>query len=254
MAERKQIAIITGASSGIGREFARQSDARYRIDEIWLIARRAERLRELAMELDAPARMLPFDLTDPASIDSLAGMLEKERPIVGMFINAAGVGVFGRTMDMTRADVDNMIALNVAATADLTHVILPYIPAGGRIILMSSIAAYMPIPGGNVYAATKAFVQSYAVALGHELKDDGITVTAVSPFWVDTEFLGIANPDGYIKNFMLMKKPEQVVKTALDDSERRRAVSVCGAAVKCLRSLMLCLPDKLLMSIWDKIK
>lgn len=198
----KKIAVVTGASSGLGQEFVRQLEGACRgenalfeecPEELWVIARREERLHALAEVTSIPLRVLPMDLTQKDSIDALAELLERENPEVLMLINAAGFGRIGRTMDQTLDELDGMIDLNCRAAVDLTQLVLPYMRKNGRILEICSTAAFQPITRLNVYAATKAFLYHYSRALRVELLPLSIYVTAVCPYWVkDTEFISLA--------------------------------------------------------------
>ena len=135
MSGRKRIAVITGASSGLGREFIRQLDQdaareeplfREKPEELWVIARREDRLREVEKETELPVRVLPYDLTDKESILALQELLEDEQPSVRLLINAAGFGKIGATENMTLEALDGMIDLNCRAAVDMTQICLPY--------------------------------------------------------------------------------------------------------------------------------
>ena len=190
-----KIAVITGASSGMGLEFAKAVDAEEELDEIWLIARRRERLEELAGSLRARARILPLDLLDSAAFAEYAALLERERPTVTTLVNSAG---FGRFALFTEVDLETnlrMIDLNDKATVAMTQLTLPYMKRGSRVINIDSLSAFQPVPYQCVYGSTKAFVLSFSRALNVELEPRGIRVMAVSPGWVQTEFFDHAVSD-----------------------------------------------------------
>ena len=163
-----RVAIITGASSGIGRAFARLADG-MGFDELWLVARREERLRILSEALTTPSRSFLLDLTRRESLDGLQTLLRREAPTVGLLVNSAGAGKFGVFPAQTEQEIDGMIALNVTAVVSLCRIALPYMPRGAHILNMGSASGALPLPGFNVYAATKAFVRSFTVALHEEL-------------------------------------------------------------------------------------
>lgn len=192
-----RIAIITGASSGLGREYARLVSAKGLYDEIWAIARREERLQQLADELATPVRPVPLDLSSADAVAGFARMIDEASAAhddfeVALLVNAAGFGKFGTYADMSCAEVDSMIDLNCRALVDMTQIALPYMRRGGRIIQIASSASFQPLPGLNVYAASKAFVRSYTRGLRFELRGRGIRATAVCPLWVKTEFISVA--------------------------------------------------------------
>lgn len=248
-----KIAIVTGASSGMGREFVKGIDAEEKLDEIWLIARRRDRLEELAGELRAGARIVPLDLMDAASFDEYAALLESEKPEVATLCNAAG---FGRFALFTETDLKSnlgMIDLNDKATVAMCQLTLPYMKRGARIINLDSLSAFQPVPYECVYGATKAFILSFSRALNVELEPRGIRVMAVSPGWVQTEFFDHAVTDnGAVTYYDKIWTPEQVVERALRDYKKGRDVSVLGASVRRQVFLVKLLPHKLVMKIWMK--
>ncbi len=248
-----KIAIVTGASSGMGREFVKGIDAEEKLDEIWLIARRRDRLEELAGELRAGARIVPLDLMDAASFDKYAALLESEKPEVATLCNAAG---FGRFALFTETDLKSnlgMIDLNDKATVAMCQLTLPYMKRGARIINLDSLSAFQPVPYECVYGATKAFILSFSRALNVELEPRGIRVMAVSPGWVQTEFFDHAVTDnGAVTYYDKIWTPEQVVERALRDYKKGRDVSVLGASVRRQVFLVKLLPHKLVMKIWMK--
>ena len=189
MPDKKRIALITGASSGLGREFARLL-AREAVDELWLVARRGERLRALSAELAVPCRIFALDLTREVALEELSAALAAEPVVVRYLVNAAGFGRIGMAADIGAATTGRMIALNCRAAAELTERALPYMERGSRVLEIASCAAFQPIPYLAAYAATKAFLLRYSRALAAEVAARGITVTAICPYWIrDTEFI-----------------------------------------------------------------
>ena len=158
----KKIAVITGASSGMGRRFLLTLDKFGRFDEVWAIARRKERLEELKAEVPFAVRPVVLDLSDQASYSEYEALLESERPSVGLLINASGFGKFDAVMDTPLADNLNMVDLNCKAVAALCQITIPYMPEGGQIINIASVAAFQPIPYIDVYAASKALLSATA--------------------------------------------------------------------------------------------
>jgi len=183
-----RIAIITGASSGMGREFTRQITAAESFDELWVIARRKERLEELKKELTQPVRVVPMDLTKNECLEEYKALLATEKPEVELLVNCSGFGKFGRYDQIPLQDCLDMIDLNCKALVAMTQLTLPYIPNGGRILQVDSLSAFQPVPYLNVYGATKAFVLRYSQSLWAELQDRKIHVMAFCPGWVKTEF------------------------------------------------------------------
>lgn len=245
-----KIGIVTGASSGIGREFVKMLDREYRLDEIWVIARRRERLEALQSAVRVPLRPLAWDLTDRESMTALRALLEDKKPDIAVLVNASGFGRFGRFDALSLSDQTDMIELNVRALTEVTHICLPYMRSGAQMYQMASASAFQPVPYIGVYAATKAYVLSFSRALNRELKNCGIRVLAVSPFWVKTEFFQRAATDQTVRYYANFSTAEQVVARALRDMRRGRDVSVCKFAVRAQVLAVKLLPHSLVMAIW----
>ena len=164
-------AIITGASSGLGRELARQAAAIFPEAEcFWLIARRAQRLEELAEALPGKTvACLGLDLCDAMSFMAYQDKLRAEQPEVVLLVNAAGCGYLGRVGETDTASQTRMVDLNVRAVTAVTHMTVPYLVPGARVLNVSSIAAFCPCPRMTVYSATKAYVSAFSRGLGEEL-------------------------------------------------------------------------------------
>lgn len=231
----KNIIIITGASSGIGQEFALQMDTAFsNIDEFWLIARREERLEELAQVMEHAVKLIAMDVTDEYAMDDFERLLEESDVTVRMLINAAGFGLLGAFEDIPLEEQKEMLFVNCEALTKMTYITLPYMAKGSRIIQMSSSAAFLPQPDFAVYAATKSYVLSLSRALHAELRYRGIYVTAVCPGPVYTEFFHIAEQYG---NTLAIKKlfmitAEKCVSTALRASYHKRDMAVPGIPMK----------------------
>lgn len=247
-----KIAVITGASSGMGREFVRQIEASESFDEIWVIARRLERLESLAAVLSTKTRCLALDLSEKECLDEYAALLEKEKPEVAVLVNGSGFGKFGAFCDIPLDEQLNMIDLNDKALVAMTYLTLPYMQRGGRIYQIDSLSSFQPVPYICVYGATKAFVLSFSRALGVELKTRGIRVLAVCPGWVKTEFFDRAVIDDTIIYYNHFYTPEQVVTRAMKDMKRGRDVSICGFRIRAQVFFTKLLPHKLVMKIWCK--
>lgn len=229
------IAVVTGASSGMGREMVMELADRFSaLEEIWVIARRKERLSELQKLVPVRLRIFPLDLSAPASWSHLREALKEHNPHVRILVNSSGFGKIGRVGDLSLEDETGMVRLNCEALCAVTHLMLPFMRRNGRIIQFASSAAFLPQPKFAVYAATKSFVLSYSRALGAELRAKGIYVTAVCPGPVRTEFFDIAETTGQIPLYkrLVMAKPDKVVKKALRDSMQGKTVSVYGTVMK----------------------
>ncbi len=247
-----KIAVITGASAGMGREFAVQLDRQQAYDEIWVIARRGDRLLTLSGALRAKVRPISLDLTAEDSIEAYAKLLAQFQPQVKTLVNAAGFGLFGNFADLPLDEQLNMVDLNCKALMAMTHVTLPYMARGGQIYEFASIASMQPIPFLNIYAATKAFVKSFTRALNRELKPRGIRAMAICPCWVDTEFFDRANRYTQIPYYSHIWNSRDVVRTAIRDMKRGRDISVHGCSIKAQYLAAKLLPHKLIIEIWCK--
>lgn len=247
-----KIAVITGASSGMGQEFAKRIEASEAFDEIWVIARRLERLEALADSISTKTRCMALDLTQKECLDEYAALLESEKPDVAVLVNGSGYGKFGAFCDMPLDEQLGMIDLNDKALVAMTYLTLPYMKEGGRIYQIDSLSSFQPVPYIGVYGATKAFVLSFSRALGVELKKRGIRVLAVCPGWVKTEFFDRAVSDDTITYYNHFYTAEQVVTRAMKDMKRGRDVSICGFRIRAQVFFTKLLPHRLVMKIWCK--
>jgi short-subunit dehydrogenase len=172
---------------------------------------------------------------------------------VELLINCSGFGKFGKATDTPLETNLNMIDLNCKAIVSMCQTVLPYMTNGARIINIASVAALQPIPYIAVYGASKAFVLSYSRALNRELKGQGISVTAVCPFWTKTEFFNHAvdKENQVVKKYIAMYEPEQIVKRAIRDAKKRKDVSFYGFKARGQALLVKLLPHKLVMTIWQ---
>lgn len=253
----KRVAVITGASSGLGREFAIQIDGRQVADELWLVARDEGALNEVAGRLDTPARAVAADLADKQGIRPIAQLLDQEQPKVVFLVNAAGFGKFGDWQTISDAAADGMIDLNCRALVDMTRMCLPYMERGGRIIQVASAAAFAPLPHMNVYAATKAFVLRYTRALRWELRGNGITATALCPTWVKTGFEKVARASGGghdVGHLLGAQSPAAVVRSALCANRAHFAVACASPQSLALRLIGKVMPSCITMAGWEAIR
>lgn len=252
------IALVTGASSGLGSEYVRQLDACECFNEIWVIARRRERLNALQAEVKTKLRPLVYDLTAKGAIRQLAALLAKKKPNIRVLIHCAGFGKIGCYSHISLEQCEKMIDLNCKAAVALTQTALPYMHRGARLLEICSASAFQPLPYMNVYAASKAFLYRYSRALDRELSGTGIRVTAVCPLWIrGTEFLSVAKSTDsgqQINNFAFSSRREAVVRRSLQDSRRGAAVSTPGMACTLYRLLAKLLPGSLTMTVWNRIR
>lgn len=245
-----KIAVITGASAGIGREFVYAVDRQEHFDEIWVIARRLERLEELAAKCSTPVRPLAMDLADLESIEEYKALLEKEQPEIGLLINASGCGVFGPFEEKALKKLLNSATLNSLALTAMCHVSLPYMHKGSSIVNMGSNSAWQPVPYQAVYGASKSYVLSFSRAIGRELRSRGVHVMCVCPGWIKTEFQQTAQHDRYIKYVDKWYGPDEVAAQAMKDLRKKKSVSILGHPVRRQVRLVKLLPVELVMNIW----
>lgn len=254
---KKNIVIITGASSGMGQEFAMQLDGiLHRTDELWLIARRKERLTELARLLDIPTKIIPMDVSDKNDMRTFKKILEIEDVTIRMLINSAGFGLLGSFEELDIDEQLTMLSVNCEALTEMTYYCIPYMKKNSRIIQMASSAGFLPQKNFAIYAASKAYVLSFSRALREELKDKKIWVTAVCPGPVDTEFFDIAEKSGStlaIKKWTMVSA-QKVVKEALLDSYDKKALSVCSFPIKTFHALTKLMPHSWLLGITNLLK
>lgn len=247
-----RIAVITGASSGMGREFVRRISEIKNPDQIWVIARRKEKLEELKNEIKTPIRIFALDLTVSESLCIYTSALAEAKPEVEVLVNAGGYGKFGAFTDIPLEEQLGMIDLNSKALVSMTYATIPYMKRGGEIYQLCSLSSFQPVPYIAVYGASKSFVLSFSRAINKELKGKGIKVMAVSPGWVKTDFFDRAVNDDTITYYNRFYTASQVVERALRDMKKGKDVSICGIAIRNQVRLTKLLPHKLVMWIWCK--
>lgn len=250
----KKIAIVTGASSGIGKEFALYIDKNFtNIDEIWLIARRKDRLEELRDVINKSCIIIDEDITDLEFAKRFSEMLKQEKVGVKLLVNCAGYGIMGSVQDMSLDVAVGMVDTNCAALTSVTKIALPYMIKKSRIINIASSAAFLPQAGFAIYSATKSYVLSLSRALNIELKDREIFVTAVCPGPVDTEFFDIAESEhkrAWFKN-LFMANANDVVEKAMKDSIDKKEISIYGLPMKMFYVLTKIVPHRIIMKIYS---
>ena len=247
-----EIAVITGASAGIGRELVYSIDRRYSFDEIWVIARRKDRLEELAGKCRNRIRPVVMDLTDPKALTVYSEMLKAERPDIRILVNSAGCGVFGPFEEKDLNKLIGSIQLNSVALTWMCHASLPYMKKGSSIINIGSNSSWQPVPYQAVYGASKSYVLRFSRAIGRELRPRGIHVMCVCPGWIKTEFQEYAHHDDYIRYVDRWYEPDEVAEQTMKDLEKKKDVSILGAPVRRQVRLVKHLPVDLVMDIWCK--
>jgi short-subunit dehydrogenase len=250
----RAVTLITGASAGLGAEFARQCARRG--EELVLVARRRDRLEAVAAEIGGTAHILVADLAESGAAASLIARIRAEELCVGTLINNAGFGLAGKFMSHPLDRIDEMIDLNVRTLVDLCHLVLPAMRAReqGAICNVASTAAFQPGPNMAVYYATKAFVLSFTEALHHELKGSGIRVSALCPGPTATEFGAVAGTNISSALDRITGDAANVVREGLKGLDRNKAVVIPGAANKFTANISRVLPRAAMRRIVGAIK
>lgn len=248
------IAIVTGASSGIGKEFVKKLSKYDDFEQIWIIARRKERLLELELKYGEKIVPVALDLTNQSDLEVFAEMLEAKKPDIKLLINCAGFGKFGKYNKIPVDDTMKMIDLNCKALVYITEISLPYMNSGAKIVQVDSIAAFQPIPYLNVYGATKAFVLNYSLALQEEVKKDGVRVYALCPGWTKTEFFnGSGNEEGVVTKFNKWFTADEIVAYALNKIKNTKKVVLTPSITNKIQSVMVKFaPKRFTMFVWQK--
>ena len=253
--ERARTAIITGASSGMGKWFAILAPRYFSdLEEVWLVARSRDKLQKLGDRIavhypDVKVRLLVTDLLEGDVELKFRRKVKERNPQVELLVNSAGIGMMGKVEQQQTQELLDMIDLNCRALTSITAETLPYIGEGGHIIQMASAAAFVPQPGFAVYAATKSYVDSFARALNRELKGRKICVTSVCPGCVNTPFFAVAQKYEKLSAFkkIFMSGDRDVVHLAYQDAIRKKDRSVYGIWMKAFHVLCKILPQEMIM-------
>ena len=248
----KQVTLITGASAGLGAEFARQCAARG--DALALVARRKDRLEELKAELGGDVSIYAADLSLPGAPADLVARMEADGLAIGTLINNAGFGLSGRFDGQPEERQREMIALNIGALTELCRAVLPQMLArgDGAILNVASTAAFQPGPFMAIYYASKSYVLSLTEALHEELKGTKIKVSAICPGPTKTEFFEVANVTGLLPR--IATDPVGVVRAGLKGLERNKAVIIRGLGNKTTSKAYRFLPRVTMRRIMARLK
>jgi short-subunit dehydrogenase len=247
------IAIVTGASSGMGREFVLQLPQYVKVDEIWAIARRENALEDLKKESIVPIRPVCLDLLQESSFDAFAKLLEAEKPDIRLLVNAAGFGKFGYFEKISIEDDCKMLDLNCKALVVMTRLCIPYMQSLSHILQLDSLSAFQPVPYITTYGATKSFVLSYSRAMNRELRTKGIRMMAMNPGWVKTEFFNHATQTnrGEVQYYDRLYDADFCVAYALKDLYKTtKDYSVPGFMTRMQVRLVKLLPHRLVIWVW----
>lgn len=243
-------AIITGASSGLGAEFLRAVAEKHpELDEIWLIARRRERMEQLISELPYQHfRIIPLDLGSDEAYQELESILHSEKPDIRVLINNAGYEKSGIFAEMEKTDIQKMLSVNVKGLTMVQRVCAPYMHSGSYAVLTCSVSSFTPVPHQAVYSATKKYVYFFGKALRDELRKQGINVLLLCPGNMDTEM----NPKGQGRQskqinrlpFLDLKK---LTRKSLALAESGKAVYTPGAFYKGYRFVSKVFPSAFML-------
>ncbi len=254
-----KVGIITGASSGMGAETARQVGNQFKeIEELWLVARRQDKLLNLKQEIESKfnvnVRIFSIDLTNKEKREVLRERLQQENPEVILLVNCAGYGIIGPFSQGTVTEQTGMVDVNCEPLVWSTYVVLPYMKKGSYVIEYASGSAFLPQPYFTVYAATKAFVLHFSYGIRGELKNKGISVTAICPGPVKTDFFSVAQTHKQLSPIkkIFLADAKKVVEKALKDSKKRKSISTYGWSIKLLHFISHFMPKAFFAYIMGK--
>lgn len=245
-----KVAIITGATGGLGMEFTRVIDTYDDIDEIWAVGRNREKLNRLKEMYDKVVTVRA-DFADDGT-KTVSRKMEEEKPDIRLFINNAGVGYLGSYEQMEPPNIKEFCGINCTVPAELISVALPYMQEGAGILNISSASSFQPNPYLALYSASKVFLKNLSRALSVELKPRKITVTAVCPGWIDTDMLP-REKDGKKIKYTGMISAEKVVKKALKDHKKGKDMSTPGFFSKYFRFYSKIVPTRIVMKQWTAV-
>ena len=246
-----KIALLTGASSGLGRMLAKKIHSEFHeIDEVWAVARRLDRLNDLKNEVD-DVKIVPIaaDITKESDRQAIFARVKAENAEISLLINNAGCGFHGAFSSSDPEEQKRCMELNIVAMTAMTRTALDFMPKGARILTTSSIASFVPNAYMAVYSASKAYATFFSRALNEELRATHRSATAVCPAPMNTEFLTVGHVQGNSRTFERLPycDVEKVAKGALKAAKLRKAVYTPRAFYKFYRVLARLLPDSLLV-------
>lgn len=244
-----KIAIITWASSWIWKIFIEKLIKEKDLDQIRVLARSTDKLNELKKEYWDKIVPYTIDLSIQDEITKFSKKLKEEKYEIKYLVNNAWYGKFWASDEVPLEDSLNMIDLNIKAVVSMCHFCTPFMHKWDHIINIASVASFQPLPYINDYAATKAFVKNYSRALNIELKEKWITVTAVCPIWMKTNFMKVG--DIWLKKAPKIYKPtvnpEKVVQKAISDAKKWKDLSLYSIYSKWMQFISCIIPDRRLM-------
>ncbi len=237
----------------MGRDFVKELQKEKNVDEIWMVARRKERLDEMERKGNGKLRAIPLDLTEMDSFQCFEALLKTEKPQIQYLVNAAGAGRMGKVEEIDYIDHAFVLDINVKALTCMSRICLPYIMRGGHIIQLCSSSAFLPQPAFASYAASKSYVLSFSRALRREVKNKGIVVTVVCPGPVNTEFFQAAGSEIAPAKKKFLVESEDVVRKALKDANVGKELSVYGIGMKLVHLAGKLLPTKVVLSVMEQM-
>ncbi len=238
------IALVSGASRGIGLEISKLLDG-YELDELWLICGK----NTPSFKFKTHVRLFYTDLSQKSPFDEIKSALECERPNIKHLVCSAGVGYNGRLDSLTENEIENTVIINCSALSVLTRISLDYMDNGAKIIEIASGAGFLPQPDFAVYSASKAYVISFSRAIGKELQKRKISVTAVCPGPVDTDFFsGLENVKEYKKKHLISAK--KVAIGALKASKKGKKLYLPTFSMKMVHIASKILPTNLILKFY----
>ncbi len=248
-----KLAILTGASAGLGSEYLKLLAADPEFDRIWIIARREDRLARLREQYpDKDIVPLALDLTDESAFARLREKLEAEKPDLRLLINNAGCGTVGAFADMDLSSQTRMVDLNVRGMTAMANLALPFMRRGAAILNVCSIASFAPNTRMAVYCSTKAYVLQFSKTLKRELKQEGINVCAACPGPMNTEFFqagGIVGKSHALEKGLPRCQPDKVAHGSLRAAKAGRGIYTPTLFYKFYRILCKILPHGLIMYV-----
>lgn len=247
MDQMRSVAVITGASSGIGRELALYLDSIGVVDELWIIGRNVRALEQIRDSLKTGASIIEADIADDNGIASVRDRIDSVKPHIRLLANCAGIGYRYKVEDQSDQEIRDTIDTDCTALTRMCRMCLPYMDEGSGIINIASSAGFLPQPGFAVYAASKSYVISFSRALSYELKSRKIRVTAACPGPVDTAFQSKATRGGDtgFTGFRthIVKKPSEVASGAYRANAKGRRLYVPGISQKFLHLISKIIPQ-----------
>ena len=237
------IAIISGASRGIGRAIAMELD-KEGLDQMWFICRSYDS----DGTFKTPVRHFSLDLSSSSFTEAIKSALAESGQRIKYLVCSAGVGYTGKLEELTEGEIESTVSLNCTALSLLTKICIPHMENGGKILEIASGAGFLPQPSFSVYAASKAYVLSLSRALRAELKPLKISVTAVCPGPVDTDFFKELNPPEYKKKYVI--SAESVAKKAIKAAKKSKAVCSTSFSMKLVHLASKLLPTSLVLKFY----